>query len=59
MANNLQQELHTNCSKLLQQKMYIWCKYTVQFATCTKNMELIKLINFNVSLQANLEGQGW
>ena len=57
------------------------CKYTLQFAICTKSMELFKLyskeqanffciikllfikvrclINVNVSLEANLEGQGW
>ena len=60
--------------------MYIY-KYTLQFAICTKSMELFKLyskekanffflnkllfikvrclINDNVSLEANLEGQGW
>ena len=61
--------------------MYIYCKYTLQFAICTKSMELSELykkektnlicllkllfikvrclINVNVSLEANLEGQGW
>ena len=61
--------------------MYILCKYTLQFAICTKSMELFKLyshektnffclikllfikvrclINVNVSLEANIEGQGW
>ena len=61
--------------------MYIKCTYTLQFATCTKSMELFKLyshektnffclikllfikvrclINVNVSLGANIEGQGW
>ena len=61
--------------------MYIKCKYTLQFAICTKSMELFKLylkektnlfcliqllfikvkclINVFVSLEANLEGQGW
>ena len=61
--------------------MYIQCKYTLQFAICTKSMELFKLyshektnffclikllfikvrclINVNVSLRANIEGQGW
>ena len=61
--------------------MYIQCKYTLQFAICTKSMELFKLyshektnfcclikllfikvrclINVNVSLEANIEGQGW
>ena len=60
--------------------MYI-CKYTLQFAICTKSMELFKLysrektnffclikllfikvrclINVDVSLEANIEGQGW
>ena len=61
--------------------MYISCKCTLQFAICTKSMELFKLyshektnffclikllfvkvrclINVNVSLEANIEGQGW
>ena len=61
--------------------MYIQCKYTLKFATCTKSMELFKLyskekvnffwlikllfikvrrlINVNVSLEVNLEEQGW
>ena len=61
--------------------MYIYCKYTLQFAICTKIMELFKLyskekanffylikllfikvrclINVTVSLETNLEGQGW
>ena len=30
-------------SKLLQWKMYISCKYTLEFAICTRNMELLKL----------------
>ena len=60
--------------------MYIY-KYTLQFAICTKSMELFKLyskekanffflikllfinvrclINVNVSLEANLDRQGW
>ena len=61
--------------------MYVECKYTLQFAICTKSIELFKLysqektnffclikllfikvrclINVNVSLEANIEGQGW
>ena len=61
--------------------MYIYCKYTLQFAICTEIMELFKLyskekanffylikllfikvrclINVTVSLETNLEGQGW
>ena len=31
------------CSKLLQWKMYIECKYALQLAICTRNIELFKL----------------
>ena len=31
------------CSKWLQWKMYIQCKFTLLFAICTENMELFKL----------------
>ena len=34
---------HNKCSKLLQRKMPISCNYTLEFAICTKSMELLKL----------------
>ena len=43
MANNLQQLLHTKMFKTITMKNALKSNYTLEFATCTENMELLKL----------------